>query len=144
MLEARYAAAAAVVGGQLYIAGGADGDQGLRSAERFDPATNSWYHLPPMSCVRVRPGAAAIREVVDKDPNAQETEAHMITRTARITRKRTARKKTGSTVRKKTVRKRIAWAKTASTAVLVGDGLRVHWAILSAGHAMANIDLGLS
>lgn len=74
MLDARYAAAAAVLGGQLYIVGGADGSQCLRSAERFDPATNSWYRLPPMLSVRVRPGAAAIREVVDKDPNLHESE----------------------------------------------------------------------
>jgi len=77
MLEARYAAAAASVGGQLYVAGGANVNQPLRSAERFDPATNSWYQLPPMSCVRVKPGAAAIREVVDKDPNVLQQEPPM-------------------------------------------------------------------
>ena len=70
MSTARYALGVAAVGGKIYVVGGeASGGSRLSSVEtggrlssveRFDPATNSWEALPPMSTARGGHGVAAV------------------------------------------------------------------------------------
>ena len=52
MLTARSYMGAAVLGGKLYVAGGEAGGQALSSMEVFDPQTNVWTELEPMSIAR--------------------------------------------------------------------------------------------
>ena len=58
MSTARYASAAAVVDGKLYVMGGHDGQHPLSSVERYDPAKNAWEAAAPMSMARCAPAAA--------------------------------------------------------------------------------------
>lgn len=53
------AASATLTDGRVLVAGGADGDRALASAELYDPATNRWTAAAPMHAARV--GASAIR-----------------------------------------------------------------------------------
>jgi kelch-like protein 17 (actinfilin)/kelch-like protein 20 len=56
MRVARNKAGAAVLNGRLYVAGGSSGNtvtsNHLRSVERYDPSTNSWETVAPMSTTR--------------------------------------------------------------------------------------------
>jgi kelch-like protein 17 (actinfilin)/kelch-like protein 20 len=56
--------AAAAIDGKLYVMGGLDGqnrlENRLSSVERFDPATNAWEAVAPMSTARAASAAAAI------------------------------------------------------------------------------------
>ena len=49
MSQGRYAFAAGVVDGRVYVAGGYDGYSILSSAERFDPLTNTWAPIPSLA-----------------------------------------------------------------------------------------------
>lgn len=44
--------AAAVIGGSIYVAGGAGGGMAGNELEAYDPAANRWTTLAPMSCSR--------------------------------------------------------------------------------------------
>ena len=47
--------------GNLYAVGGeSDDGSRLRSAERYDPATNAWEAVAPMAVERSRPGVAVL------------------------------------------------------------------------------------
>ena len=59
MSTARDGLAAAVVDGKLYVMGGSDGQNRLSSVERYDPETNAWEAVAPMSMARC-PSAAAV------------------------------------------------------------------------------------
>lgn len=48
----------------IYALGGRSGIHHLASAERYDPAANSWWPLPPMKQRRVRLAAAVLRGCV--------------------------------------------------------------------------------
>merc|ERR1711865_610224 len=48
MSESRAGAAAAVVAGKIYVCGGANGTQELRSTEQFNPFSLRWQRAPPM------------------------------------------------------------------------------------------------
>jgi len=60
MLEARWGAAAATVGGKIYVFGGYSGGGPLRSAECFDPSTGEWEALRLMSVARSHACAAPV------------------------------------------------------------------------------------
>ncbi len=49
----------AVLEGKLYACGGYDGSTFLRSVEVFDPKTEKWNHVAPMSVTRSRVALAA-------------------------------------------------------------------------------------
>ena len=49
MSAARYAPAAAVVEGKLYVMGGYDSANRLSSVERYDPAGNEWVAMASMT-----------------------------------------------------------------------------------------------
>ncbi len=48
MNTARYSTASVTLNGEIVTLGGTDGTQELRTAEAYDPATNSWRDLPSM------------------------------------------------------------------------------------------------
>eukprot|EP00747_Dinoflagellata_sp_TGD_P198994 gnl/TRDRNA2_/TRDRNA2_72129_c0_seq1.p1 gnl/TRDRNA2_/TRDRNA2_72129_c0~~gnl/TRDRNA2_/TRDRNA2_72129_c0_seq1.p1 ORF type:complete len:273 (+),score=40.08 gnl/TRDRNA2_/TRDRNA2_72129_c0_seq1:3-821(+) len=60
MSRARFCASAASIGGQLYVCGGSDKEDLLRSAERFDPTTGTWEALPRMRLNRTGAAAAVL------------------------------------------------------------------------------------
>ena len=60
MSTARSGLAAAAVDGKLYVMGGHDGQNGLSSVERYDPAKNAWEAVAPMSAARYAPAAAVV------------------------------------------------------------------------------------
>lgn len=47
MREARFTTAAAAVNGAIYITGGFDGGEYLRTMEMLDPRAGSWAHVRP-------------------------------------------------------------------------------------------------
>ena len=49
----------AALEGKLYAAGGYDGTHSLSSVEVFDPQTNAWTELAPMSTTRKEFGLVA-------------------------------------------------------------------------------------
>jgi len=62
MLEKRVGPAAASLGGRLYVCGGMEGADDLRSVEQLDPASPEpvWEALPPMKHTRYGAAAAAV------------------------------------------------------------------------------------
>eukprot|EP00966_Prymnesium_polylepis_P083181 1926783-Prymnesium_polylepis.1 len=54
MAAGRTDAAAAVVGGKIYVSGGYDGINCLSSVEVYDPARSVWEAAPPMAVARRR------------------------------------------------------------------------------------------
>jgi N-acetylneuraminic acid mutarotase len=56
----RYAPAAAVIDGLLYVIGGNDGSSRLSSGERYDPAANAWSPIASMGTAREFHTAVAI------------------------------------------------------------------------------------
>jgi len=64
---------AAVLGGALYAVGGHDGWSYLSSVERYDPATEVWTHVAPMSTPRSTLGVAVVagRSVVTSTPSQE-------------------------------------------------------------------------
>ena len=50
----------AEVGNSLFVIGGNDGTSFLNSCERYDPLTNKWSYVPPMSRPRAGIGAAVV------------------------------------------------------------------------------------
>jgi N-acetylneuraminic acid mutarotase len=52
MPTARYGAAAAVLGGRLYVAGGRSNYTALGKLEAYNPATNTWAQKPSMPTPR--------------------------------------------------------------------------------------------
>src|ERR1041385_5559813 len=60
MTIARQGAAAAGLGGKLYVMGGTSGVGGYAVVEAYDPATNTWSEVEPMGSTRVYPGAATL------------------------------------------------------------------------------------
>jgi len=52
--------AAAVIGGRIYVAGGAGGAMAGNELEVYDPASNRWTTLAPMSCARNHTSGGAI------------------------------------------------------------------------------------
>jgi N-acetylneuraminic acid mutarotase len=48
MSTARYASAAAVVDGKLYVMGGYDGQNRLSSVEQYNPAKDEWVTMASM------------------------------------------------------------------------------------------------
>lgn len=58
---ARFGAVAAVIAGKLYIVGGANrAIQALKTLQVYDPATDTWTELKPMSTARFFPAAGVI------------------------------------------------------------------------------------
>ena len=54
-------ASGATVGGQVYMVGGADDDGDvLSTTERWDPSTNEWEEVTPMSETRADAAAAVL------------------------------------------------------------------------------------
>jgi N-acetylneuraminic acid mutarotase len=64
MAAKRYAPAAAVINGKLYVAGGLGAGAGasavLNTVERYDPATNTWDAVASMGTARCRAGSAVL------------------------------------------------------------------------------------
>ena len=60
MATARSATAAAVAGGKIYVSGGSDGANRLRSVEVYDPARSVWEAAPPMATARSCAAAAVV------------------------------------------------------------------------------------
>jgi len=61
LFEARAEAAAAALGGKLYVCGGiGDDGQTLTSAECWDPCERTWRRLPPLTCGRAFASAQAL------------------------------------------------------------------------------------
>ncbi len=52
MAVARLGAGVAACGGALYVVGGYDGQNRWNTAEKYQPDTNTWHHLAPMSTIR--------------------------------------------------------------------------------------------
>jgi hypothetical protein len=50
----------AEVGNSLFVIGGNDGTSFLNSCEHYDPLTNKWSYVPPMSRPRAGIGAAVV------------------------------------------------------------------------------------
>lgn len=48
----RLGAGVAACGGFLYVVGGYDGQTRWNTAERYQPDTNTWHQLAPMSTTR--------------------------------------------------------------------------------------------
>ena len=59
-----------MLGGALYAVGGHDGWSYLSSVERYDPATQLWTHVAPMSAPRSTLGVAIVagRSVIISPP----------------------------------------------------------------------------
>jgi len=65
MTTKRWAPAAAVVSGQIYMCGGMDGDGSiLSSCERFNPKVGAWVQLPSMSSCRFAAAATSHKGIV--------------------------------------------------------------------------------
>jgi len=64
MTEQRMSAAAAALGGGVYVIGGFNGTSPLRSVERFDPTTSVWLTSPSMVQRRVGQAVASIAGVL--------------------------------------------------------------------------------
>ena len=60
MAEARSRLAVALLDGKLYAAGGRGHDGRISSVERYDPVTNAWEAVAPMTTVRMTLAAAAL------------------------------------------------------------------------------------
>ena len=61
MAAARFSHAVAVPDGQLYAVGGFNDDNGfLSSVERYDPATNAWEAVAPLTLARFGARVAAL------------------------------------------------------------------------------------
>ena len=61
MAEARNLAAVAVLDGNLYAVGGYnDDDHHLSSVERYDPGTDAWEAVAPLTLARFGAGVAAL------------------------------------------------------------------------------------
>lgn len=58
MTTRRLGVAVAVLGGFLYAIGGSDGQTPLNTVERFDPRSNKWTVVAPMSTRRKHLGCA--------------------------------------------------------------------------------------
>lgn len=58
MTTRRLGVAVAVLGGQLYAVGGSDGQAPLNTVERYDPRSNKWAPVAPMSTRRKHLGCA--------------------------------------------------------------------------------------
>ena len=87
--------AAAVIAGRIYVAGGTGGGMSGNELEAYDPATNRWTTLAPMSCARNhtaggvldgklyvaggRPGSQDCLEVYDPAANTWARRASMPT-----------------------------------------------------------------
>lgn len=52
MSVARLGAGVAACGGFLYVVGGYDGQTRWKTAERYQPDTNTWHQLAPMNTMR--------------------------------------------------------------------------------------------
>lgn len=52
MSVARLGAGVAACGGALYVVGGYDGQNRWNTAEKYQPDTNTWHQLAPMSTIR--------------------------------------------------------------------------------------------
>ena len=50
----------AELGNSLFVIGGNDGTSFLNSCENYDPLTNKWSYVPPMSRPRAGIGAAVV------------------------------------------------------------------------------------
>lgn len=59
MLSKRCRLGVAAMHGQIYVAGGYDGNVFLRSVERYDPANDCWTRVASMSIKRSRVALAA-------------------------------------------------------------------------------------
>ncbi|XP_059061319.1 influenza virus NS1A-binding protein homolog B-like [Achroia grisella] len=64
LAEPRCAHGAAALGGRLLVCGGYDRARVLRTAEAYDPATNTWAPLPAMRSARARFPAARLGRAV--------------------------------------------------------------------------------
>ena len=53
-------AGVAELGNSLFVIGGNDGTSFLNSCEHYDPLTNKWSYVPPMSRPRAGIGAAVV------------------------------------------------------------------------------------
>ncbi len=60
MATARSTATGGVIGGKLYVVGGSDGSQSIKSVEAYDPQTNAWTTRAPMPTARGAAAAAVI------------------------------------------------------------------------------------
>eukprot|EP00966_Prymnesium_polylepis_P268265 6197266-Prymnesium_polylepis.1 len=60
MAIGRNSAAAAVVGGKIYVSGGRSGSNYLSSVEVYDPARSVWAAAPSMATVRFAAAAAVV------------------------------------------------------------------------------------
>jgi N-acetylneuraminic acid mutarotase len=60
MLTARFGAAAGVINGKLYVAGGQTMNQALATLEVYDPVSDSWASKTPMPYARTGVGAGVI------------------------------------------------------------------------------------
>lgn len=52
MSVARLGAGVAACGGALYVVGGYDGQNRWNTAEKYQPDSNTWQQLAPMSTIR--------------------------------------------------------------------------------------------
>ena len=57
MNERRHSAAAVSLNDQIFICGGCDGENVLRSCEMYDTKLNKWQHIPSMKSSRMRHSA---------------------------------------------------------------------------------------
>lgn len=57
MNEPRHSAAAVSLNDQIFICGGCDGENVLKSCEVYDTKLNKWQHIPPMKSFRMRHSA---------------------------------------------------------------------------------------
>ena len=61
MLSPRYAFGLAALRGRLYAVGGSDGTAALRTVEQYDPASNEWTTVAPLSVGREGVGLVAMQ-----------------------------------------------------------------------------------
>lgn len=64
MTTRRLGVAVAVLGGFLYAIGGSDGQTPLNTVERFDPRSNKWTIVAPMSTRRKHLGCAVFNNFI--------------------------------------------------------------------------------
>lgn len=67
MSVARLGAGVAACGGALYVVGGFDGQNRWNTAEKYQPDTNTWQQLAPMSTVRSGLGEYVCTSVLLRD-----------------------------------------------------------------------------
>ena len=60
MTPCRYGCGAAVLGDNMFVAGGCDGAHRLSSLEIYDPVSNVWTAIEPMSDQRHSLGVTAL------------------------------------------------------------------------------------